>query len=154
MTKVKQITKDRVESKVEKIPESGCWVWMGTTTSRGYGQIISDNKTFYAHRAAYQAFIGDIPEGMNVCHHCDNRFCVNPSHLFLGSQKDNLQDMKKKGRSTAGEKNAKSKLTEKYVKEIKQGLKDGLSTKTLATIYSVSTSTINFIKQGKRWNHV
>lgn len=148
-----KITKDRIENKVELVTESGCWIWMGTTT-RGYGQIESDTKKYYAHRASYQAFVGEIPEGMNVCHRCDNRFCVNPSHLFLGTQKDNLQDMKRKGRSTIGEKNARSKLTEKQVQQIKNGLRSGLKEKYLANLYGVCRQSINNIKNGRVWNHV
>jgi len=149
-----KITKDRIENKVELVTESGCWIWMGTTTTRGYGQIESDTKKYYAHRASYQAFVGEIPEGMNVCHRCDNRFCVNPSHLFLGTQKDNLQDMKRKGRSTIGEKNARSKLTEKQVQQIKNGLRSGLKEKYLANLYGVCRQSINNIKNGRVWNHV
>ena len=73
-----------------------------------------------AHRASYEAFVGQIPKGMYVCHACDNVACVNPNHLFLGTQKQNLQDMKTKGRSTRGEKNAMSKLTENDVRTIKK----------------------------------
>jgi len=150
-----KITKDRIENKVELVTESGCWIWMGTTTTRGYGQIESDTKKYYAHRASYQAFVGEIPEGMNVCHRCDNRFCVNPSHLFLGTQKDNLQDMKRKGRSTIGEKNARSKLTHAQVAMIKVLLKNKTQTdERLAEQFGVTRGAINLIKQGKRWNHV
>jgi hypothetical protein len=151
--KAKPITKDRIESKVERIPESGCWVWMGTTTMRGYGQIESFKRKHYAHRASYEAFIGPIPEGMNVCHACDNVYCVNPAHLFLGTQKQNLEDMARKGRSTFGEKNPMAKLSAKDVEDIKYLITTEVSNKSLALKYGVSTKTINLIKQGKRWNH-
>ena len=151
--KAKPITKDRIESKVERIPESGCWVWMGATTMRGYGQIESFNRKHYAHRASYEAFIGPIPEGMNVCHACDNVYCVNPAHLFLGTQKQNLEDMARKGRSTFGEKNPMAKLSAKDVEDIKYLITTEVSNKSLALKYGVSTKTINLIKQGKRWNH-
>jgi hypothetical protein len=151
--KAKLITKDRIESKVERIPEFGCWVWMGTTTVRGYGQIESFKRKHYAHRASYEAFVGPIPEGMNVCHACDNVYCVNPAHLFLGTQKQNLEDMVKKKRSTLGEKNPMAKLSAEDVKDIKYLLSTDVSSKFLALEYGVTTSAINLIKQGKRWNH-
>ena len=154
MANKQPITRERIENKIDRIPESGCWIWTGTITSRGYGQLLSSNKKIYAHRAAFEAFIGEIPDGMVVCHTCDNVHCVNPDHLFLGTQKDNLQDMKKKGRSTHGEKNAQSLLTEANVIVIKSLLSDGWTEAQVAKHYGVSRSNINAIKLNKRWNHV
>lgn len=151
---MKPITKERIEEKVERIPEGGCWVWMGTTTVRGYGQIISNNRKHYAHRASYETFIGEIPKGMHVCHACDNVYCVNPAHLFLGTQKQNLQDMAKKGRSTIGERNPNSKLTEDQIDRIKFGIGLGVTDETLAACFSVCRQTINNIRNGKAWKHV
>lgn len=127
---------------------------MGATQVRGYGEILSNNKKYLAHRASYETFISDIPKGMYVCHRCDNVYCVNPNHLFLGTQKDNLQDMAKKGRSTIGEKNPRSKLSETAVRLIKLKIKYGIPDAEIASIHKVSRSCINLIKQGKRWNHV
>ena len=148
------ITKDRIESKVEPVTESGCWIWKGATTSRGYGQLIDNNKKHYAHRASYKAFVGDIPDGMVVCHSCDNVYCVNPAHLFLGTQKDNLQDMANKGRSTKGERNPNSKLWVAQVKGIKLFIRAGCSDKELSLIFNVCRQTINNIRNGKVWSHV
>lgn len=154
MAYAKPITKERIESKVEKVPEAGCWIWMGATQVRGYGEILSSNRKMLAHRASYEAFVGPIPKGMYVCHACDNVYCVNPNHLFLGTQKQNLQDMAAKGRSTRGEKNAMSKLTEDNIKEIRQLFVSGVSCKKISKIFEVTTSCISKIKRKETWNHV
>jgi hypothetical protein len=93
---------DRFISKVKKKP-SGCWEWQGTMKKNGYG-IFQDRtregsgKQLQAHRFSFEIFHGEIPPGLLVCHHCDNPKCVNPEHLFLGTHKDNTQDMIRKGR--------------------------------------------------------
>jgi hypothetical protein len=148
------ITKERIESKVLRIPEAGCWVWMGSSQVRGYGEIISNKRKHLAHRASYEAFVGPIPKGMYVCHACDNVACVNPNHLFLGTQKQNLQDMASKGRSTWGEKNPMAKLTEGKVKEIKQGLAAGKTDTELAKQFNISRSTIHGIRNSRLWSYV
>lgn len=77
---------------------TGCWLWTGSKNGRGYGSIYLDGKRVGAHVASWILFKGPIPDGMNVCHHCDNPPCINPHHEFLGSQSDNLKDAVKKGR--------------------------------------------------------
>jgi hypothetical protein len=154
MSRTKDLTKERIESKVEKITESGCWIWMGSTQVRGYGELICNKRKFLAHRASYQAFIGPIPKGLYVCHACDNVYCVNPSHLFLGTQKQNLEDMARKKRSTLGSKNARAKLNEDHVKAIKHLLVRGWTCAAIARLVGVSSSCISSIKQNKRWIHV
>ena len=86
---------ERIDINVDK--GSGCWLWL-LSKAFGYGNFKVNGKTKRAHRVAWEEFNGPIPEGMNVCHTCDNPSCVNPEHLFLGTQYDNLQDMKQKGR--------------------------------------------------------
>ena len=148
------ITKERIEAKVLRIPEAGCWVWMGSTQVRGYGEIISNNRKHLAHRASYEAFVGKIPKGMYVCHACDNVACVNPNHLFLGTQKQNLQDMANKGRSTRGVKNPMAKLTEEQVKEIKQGFAVGKTDVELSMQFNISRSTIYGIRNRRLWSYI
>jgi len=154
MSKAQPITQERIEAKVLRIPEAGCWVWMGSSQVRGYGEIISNNRKHLAHRASYEAFVGKIPKGMYVCHACDNVACVNPNHLFLGTQKQNLQDMASKGRSTWGEKNPMAKLTEEQVKEIKHGFATGKTDTELSKQFNISRSTIYGIRNSRLWSYI
>jgi len=78
-----------------------CWLWNGATDIRGRGRIMVDGKLKLASRVAYEVFTGEIPESMNVCHTCDNPLCVNPFHLFLGTQVDNIKDRESKNRGSA-----------------------------------------------------
>lgn len=96
----KGITQSYILQRINKNKENDCWEWTGGTQSRGYGitGIPKTRKKIVTHRASYEAFIGEIPKGLYVCHKCDNPPCCNPNHLFVGTQKENLQDMVRKGR--------------------------------------------------------
>ena len=108
----------RFWDRVEKT--STCWIWKGIILTTGYGQIgFRDNHHQSAHRFSYELHHGKIAKGMCVCHSCDNKKCVNPKHLWLGTSAQNTADREKKGRGVRGEKSHSHKLTEKQVKKIR-----------------------------------
>jgi hypothetical protein len=98
---------ERYWGKVDKV-DSGCWLWRGAVSSRGYGNFTVRRKQFGAHRYSYEMAHGPIPPGLIVCHTCDTPACVNPAHLFVGTDQDNVDDMMEKGR---GNRNFKRPLT-------------------------------------------
>jgi hypothetical protein len=89
---------DRFYNQHSVNPQTHCWEWIGATAGRGYGRIQVNGEKVYAHRLSWQMHNGEIPDGLFVCHHCDNVLCVNPDHLFLGTHSDNMQDMVRKGK--------------------------------------------------------
>jgi len=104
-----------------------------------------------AHKISYLYYKGTIPENMYVLHHCDNRCCVNPEHLFLGTHKDNMDDMIKKNRQAVGSKCGASKLTDDQVRNIRA---DNRYQKDIAKDFNVSRSLISYIKRNKSWKHI
>ena len=153
-------TKERFEAKIYPEPNTGCWIWGGATSGKqGYGSFNLDGKTYYAHRASYLFFVGDIPKGLHVCHSCDVRMCVNPDHLFLGTQLDNIADMVAKGRriglvAVKGEGVGTSKLKNHQVSEIRRLKAAGVSSRELAKTYNMEKSSINNIVKRKTWKHL
>lgn len=134
-----------------------CWVWTGGYfLDYGYGGMTHDGKNYKAHRFSYEHHVGPIPAGMYVCHKCDNPPCVNPSHLFLGTPNQNVQDRHSKGRdaSMKGSKNPLAKLSEFKIQEIRKMLSDGASYKKIAALYQVSSALIGQVKRGIIWKHV
>lgn len=129
--------------------KSGCWLWRGAKNSGGYGWIKIDRRMISAHRFSWTVYKGQIPNGICVCHVCDNRHCVNPDHLFLGTHQDNSNDMKQKGRSLAGERNPAAKLTLGDVEAIRAC--DGLSQVKLAEFFGVNYRTVSAILNNKIW---
>lgn len=153
----------RFEEKYVPVPESGCWLWL---TGDRYGCFTLSGKAVSAHRASWMLFNGDVPDGMQVLHKCDIPSCVNPEHLFLGTQKDNIRDMREKGRAPKGDAVARrvaalprgrthhrssAKLTEDQVREIKAAAG---SQREIAERYGVCQQLISKIKRNEYWRHI
>ena len=141
------------ESRYIPEPNSGCWLWLGSVSYRGYGNCRKVPGYFHAHRASWAIHRGPVPEGMLVCHKCDNRLCVNPDHLFLGTPADNTADMLRKGRarSPVGEKHGKSKLTEGQVYAVRS---DSRPVSLIASEYGCTRQSIDAIRSLKTWKHL
>lgn len=132
----------------------GCWVWTSTKNKGGYGTFRYGKRKVAAHRISYEMFVGAIPDGLQVCHRCDNPACVNPEHLFLGTMAENFADKVRKQRS-AGEFNANVRLTEEIVKAIRREYEvGGTTTYELADKYGVTRPNIGYIVNRKTWSHV
>lgn len=144
----------RLLSKV--IKTDGCWNWTGSHNGQGYGTVFSDShRKTYVHRLAYELWLGKIPSGMCVCHHCDNSRCVRPDHLFLGTAKDNMADCAKKGRSAFGEKNGHAILTSDHVLQIKRIYSEGgITQQALGLQFGVSREVIGNVVRGRNWLRV
>ncbi len=150
---------ERFWRKVDKTPGQGigdCWMWKNRVSSSGYGQFRLDPKKGHqaASRIAYMLTYGEIPDKTFICHRCDFRSCCNPSHLFPGSQSDNLVDMVMKGRGASGEKNHESKLKESQVEQIKKLLNDGVAQHVIAKQFNVTQASVSRINTGKGWRHL
>lgn len=145
--------KERFLSKVKVNKLSGCWEWIGSIHGNGYGRFNPFRKPMYAHRFSALLKYGIVRSDLDVCHACDNRRCVNPNHLFIGTRKENMQDAARKGRTTKG-KVFRSKLNQDEVITIREMLKNGCKTKDIADKYSVTTRTINSIRARENWRHI
>jgi len=133
----------------------GCWEWCGSLRTDGYGQMSDRNRrSKAAHRFAWFATYGEIPEGMHVLHKCDNRICVNPAHLYLGTHADNMRDRSRRSRQARGETNGRAKLSEANVIEIRMLLLEGWLQKKIAPKFGVDLRTISAIKRGLIWSHI
>ncbi len=133
-----------------------CWEWNSGTArgGRGYGVFRYKTRVITAHRVAYMLYVGDIPPNLCVLHTCDNPKCVNPAHLFLGTQQDNMADRDNKNRQVRGERCVLSKLTESEVLSIRHFHKNGESGRQLARRYSVCHRTINRVIHRETWKHI
>ena len=140
----------------------GCWEWAGALAGGGYGTILAHGRQTPAHRLSYEMEHGAIPDGMFVCHHCDNRKCVRPSHLYAGTHQNNLDDMVRRGRSkdpstspiwyaVRGEQQGMARLTEAAIRDIRSS---PLSSSKLALKYGVSSTNVRSVRRGETWKHV
>lgn len=148
--------KERLNKFIKIDDEKKCWLWVGGKNRKGYGSIHFNGKNRIAHRMSYELYVGEIPCGVLVCHHCDTPSCVNPEHLFLGTDLDNSNDKFSKGRhkSSPGQSNGNSKLTNDEVRCIKKRLKVGTKVSEISKQYHISETNIYYIKKEKTWSHI
>lgn len=150
---------ERFWSRIDKPADpNACWTWTGGKTG-GYGTLtekVGGKKTcHYTHRLSFQIHCGEIPARMNVCHHCDNPSCVNPSHLFLGTHEENMHDKgrKKRGRAPKGAAHGKAKLTDADVIEIRRRRANGETAVALGREFNVTNTAIYYVVH-KGWKHI
>jgi hypothetical protein len=148
------------------VTEAGCWEWQRALNPTGYGMLgrgICGQAT--AHRASYQTFVGPIPEGLAVCHRCDNRKCCNPVHLFVATQVENIMDMVAKDRHSKGknaghpnmpkgEQMGLAKLTDELVRSFRRRARAGEPYRVMAREAGVDHAVISLAVRGKTWKHV
>ena len=166
-----------LEGRYTPEPNSGCWLWTGATTAAGYGVVSKGpraaQKTYLAHRVAFECSNGAIPDGLVICHRCDVPGCVNPDHLFMGTPRDNTRDMMSKGRDAfgknqnplrgddwhashdgtlpVGEEHPMAKLTEDAVRFIRASNLTGIE---LAEMFGVAPRTVSQARRGLTWQCV
>jgi hypothetical protein len=146
---------------------TGCRIWTGASSPAGYGRVKVGGKLRGAHQVSWEANFGAIPDGMFVCHTCDNPPCIEPTHLFLGTRSDNMLDCSAKGRLflhtgmkrraesiRRGDQATPSKLTEQSVREIRQLRSGGMTFTELGQRYGVDQSTVRSVVARKTWAHV
>lgn len=142
-----------IKSKV-KVTEDEKWLWQGSFYRGGYGQAWWKGKAWTAHSLSYTAFKGKIPSGLLACHKNDCPQDVNPKNLFLGTHKENSEDMVTKDRQAKGSKIANATLNESQVKEIKQLLSEGVTPTEIAKSMNINRPTVYNISYGRNWTHV
>lgn len=135
-------------------PNSGCWLWTENVTQGGYGYLDFNCRRWRAHRLAYAAFVGPFDESLVVCHRCDTPSCINPDHLWLGTQGDNVRDCARKHRYPVGANHPRAKLSERDVIAVRRLHALGVMQKRIAQRYGVSESAIGSIIRREVWKCV
>lgn len=137
-------------------PNTGCWLWTGCSFHYGHGAFSVAGKNLKAHRVSWFICTGNDPLDLCVCHKCDTPACVNPDHLFLGTQRDNTHDMFAKGRANIpyGDHHPNAKLTSDRVVEIRRRLAAGETHEKISASFNVTKGLISQIHRRKIWNHV
>lgn len=149
---------ERLRSKISIDDHTGCWNWTGSIFRSGYGQVSHNGRPRRAHRVSYEIHCGPIPDGSDSCvlHRCDNRACINPEHLFLGSRADNAADMMSKGRQPRvrnhGAANGQARLTSDEVLAIRSVV--GLSQRAIAKKFGVAQGQVSLIRNRKSWKDI
>lgn len=139
---------ERFEAKFAK--GEGCWEWQAAMGNQGYGHFWFRGRPRPSSQVSYILYKGDIEQGMHVLHRCDNRKCVNPDHLFLGTPRENIDDMLSKGRQAKGEALGTAKLTESQARAIRS---DPRSQRKIGAEYGISHTVVGQIKSGQLWSH-
>lgn len=135
------------------VPSEGCWTWAGSLVPSGYGQMKVDGKPVRAHRLSWEMHFGPIPTGMEVCHHCDNRSCVRPDHLYLGTHSMNMRDMNRKGRGLGTIKPGEARhrtLSDAQVAAVRVDLRPS---RVVAREYGVHQTTVVRVRNGSIWKN-
>jgi len=161
MSKYSPMDIARFWSKVDVGGPSACWTWRGAKSKTGsYGNFFVGGKYASAHRVAYEIFHCEEIGDAWACHHCDNKECVNPLHLYLGDIRTNTSDAKERGsfivpsRDHHGERNPNHKLRAEQVAQIKRLILSGISNVEIGRRFGVSDGMISHIRRGKSWAHI
>ncbi len=145
----------RLRARTTLDPATGCWVWTATKLNvRGYAEPTIGGRRRVVSRLALEASGVEIPPGHFACHDCDNRACINPAHLFPGTQADNIADAVSKGRMARGTRHGKAKLAPDTIHEIRRRHEAGTPTLRLARDLGLARSTVRGVIAGRTWGHL
>ena len=144
---------DRIEKNLAYEPNTGCWLWTAGINDDGYARMLFNGKARYVHRIVYEFRRGKIPVGLFALHSCDTPSCVNPDHIFLGTQTDNMIDKTRKGRAYRGVNHYRAKLDEYQIKAIRS-IGKSLTIAQMAKYFKIDYCAIRNILMNKTWKHI